>query len=57
MMTLQEIKDALADRNLRVVAVKSGINYNTLLDIRRNPETNPTNKTMVKLSAYLRGAP
>ena len=56
MMTLQEIKDALADRNLRVVAVKSGINYNTLLDIRRNPETNPTNKTMAKLSAYLRGA-
>ena len=55
MMTLSELRAGLSDRNLKTVAARTGLHYNTLLEIRNNPEANPTNKTMAKLSAYFRG--
>lgn len=55
MMTIEQIKKALADRRLIVVAKSTGISYGTLLTIRDNPETNPSLKTMLLLEKYLSG--
>jgi hypothetical protein len=55
MLTLEQIKTALADRRLTVVAESTGLHYNTLRDIRDNPESNPSYRTLKAVSEYLEG--
>lgn len=52
MMTLQKIHEALADRQLSKVSSVTGLHYNTLREVRDNPDCNPTYKVMMALSAY-----
>ena len=51
MLTLQQIRDRLADRRLQVVAQATGINHQTLWRIR-DDGGNPTHETLKKLSIY-----
>jgi hypothetical protein len=53
MMSLDEMKAELEDRNLVAVAAKTGISYGTLLAIRAGT-ANPTERTLSALDAYLR---
>lgn len=51
-MTLEEIKQALADRNLTVVSEAVGLNPHTLYRIVHG-KTNPHRSTIAMLRAYL----
>jgi len=53
MLTLRQIKDALDDRMLTKVADATGVHYNTLRELRNNPDANPTYKVMMAVSDYL----
>lgn len=53
MMTFNEIKECLQDRRVSVVAEATGLHYNTIRDVRDNPNANPTARTLRKLSDYL----
>lgn len=53
MMTLEQIRRALADRMPGKVATSTGIHYNTIREIRDNPDANPTYKVLRALSDYL----
>ena len=53
MMNLEEIRHALEDRVPTKVAEATGVHYNTIRQIRSNPEANPTHKVMQKISDYL----
>lgn len=53
MLTINKIKDALADRRLDVVSKATGLHRNTLAAIRDGRHENPTYETMRKLSEYL----
>jgi hypothetical protein len=53
MMTLEQIRDALSDRMPSKVAEATGIHYNTIRQMRDNPNANPTHKVMLALSNYL----
>ena len=53
MLTLQQIKGALDDRMLSKVAAATGLHYNTLRDVRNNPDANPTYKVLLAISEYL----
>lgn len=55
MLTLEEIKKYLSDRNYTVVAEATGISYNTIRVIARDESANPTYKVMEKLSNYFEG--
>jgi hypothetical protein len=55
MMTLDQIRAALRDRRLTVVAESTGISYGTLLNMRDKQDANPCLKTMLILDEYLRG--
>jgi hypothetical protein len=52
MMTLDQIREALQDRNARRVAVGAGLLYKTVLKIRNDPDANPTYKTVLALDKY-----
>jgi len=52
-MNIEDIKGALKDKRLAVVAEATGLHYNTLREIRDNPEANPTYKVLKLLSSYL----
>jgi len=52
MMTLEQIRKALADRMPVKVADATGLHYNTIRDIRNNRNANPTYKVMLALSNY-----
>lgn len=54
MKTLEEIKAALEDSNLKTVAAKSGVHYNALYRLMRE-QVNPSYETVKKLSDYLEG--
>ncbi len=54
MLTLNEIKEELQDRNLVKVAEGSGVNYNALCRLI-NGKTKPMYDTVEKLSNYLEG--
>jgi len=56
MMTLDEIRTALKDRRLSVVAEKTGLHYNTLYSLMRGENPDPRLSTMQTLSDYLEGA-
>ena len=53
MMTIQEIRDALHDRRLPVVAEATGLSYLTVYKASRG--ANVSYKTAEALSKYLRG--
>jgi transcriptional regulator with XRE-family HTH domain len=54
-MTLEQLKSALADRNVQAVAKATGINPHTLYRIQQG-KTKPHQSTMRLLAQYL-GAP
>lgn len=51
-MTVEQVAEALSDRNLVVVAERTGLNYHTVWRVATGC-TNPTYSTIEKLSAYL----
>lgn len=53
MLTLQQVRKSLSDRQLSKVSKATGIHYNTLREIRDNPDANPTYKVLSALSKYL----
>lgn len=53
MLTLDQIRAALRDRRLAKVAEATGLHYNTIREIRDNPDANPTYKVIKALSDYL----
>jgi len=53
MLIVEEIRDALQDRVLKVVAREAGVNRNTLAMIRNGRETNLKTSTIKALSNYL----
>jgi hypothetical protein len=53
MLTLDQIKAALADRRIKMVAQSTGLHNNTIRDIRDNPKANPSYRVMKALSDYL----
>lgn len=55
MMTLQDIRNALQDRRLLMVAEATGLHYNTIKQVRDNVQSNPTHKVLIALSEYLEG--
>jgi len=54
-MTLEQIRKALRDRNLKAVADETGLHYNTVRELRNNPIYNPNYDTYKKMVDYLRG--
>lgn len=55
MLTLQEIKDGLVGLSLTAVTRETGVNRQTLWEIREGKQDNPQLKTIIALSAYLEG--
>lgn len=53
MLTLNEIKERLQDRNISVIADKTGLNVATIHKIKRSDKANPTYETIKILSDYL----
>ena len=53
MMTLQEIRSALGDRRLDLVAKATGLHANSIARIRDGKNLNPKHSTLVALSTYL----
>lgn len=51
-MTVEQVVAALSDRNLVVVAERTGLNYHTVWRVATGC-TNPAYSTIEKLSAYL----
>lgn len=54
-MTLEQIRSALADRKVAVVARATQIHPNTIRAIIKDPAANPTHRVMKALSEYLSG--
>lgn len=52
MLTPEQVKDKLQDRNLVVVAEVSGIHINTIRKLHKGTATSPSYGTMEKISAY-----
>lgn len=53
MMTVEAIKQALKDRRISLVSKATGLHYNTLRDIRDNPNADPKASTIKAISEYL----
>lgn len=53
MLTLEQIRAALADRNIQVVAQETGVHANIIYRIHSGAVTNPSYKTLQALSEYL----
>jgi len=54
MMTLENIRDALKDRKLSVVARKTGLHYNVVHSFASGRVKNPSYETVIKLTEYIR---
>lgn len=52
MLSLKEIKKGLLAARLSIVSEKTGIHYNTLLNIRDSEDANPTYDILSKLTDY-----
>lgn len=52
MMRLEDIRNALGDRKVSRVADATGVNRQTIYTILKDPESNPTRKTLEALSDY-----
>ena len=53
MLTLEEIRERLKDRNLKKVSEHLDMHYATLTRIANGGITNPTYETVEKISNYL----
>ena len=53
MMTLNDIRLALHDRRIGLVAQATGLHVNTIRDLRDSENTNPSYRVLVALSDYL----
>ena len=53
MMTLNDIRLALQDRRIGLVAQATGLHVNTIRDLRDNENANPSYRVLVALSDYL----
>ena len=53
MLTLEQIRTALADRRLNVVAKATGIHVTTIARIRDGSTLDPKSSVVAALSAYL----
>lgn len=54
-MTLEQIRLALADRKVSMVARATKVHPNTIRAILKDPEANPTHRVIKALSDYLSG--
>lgn len=54
-MTLEQIRAALVDRKVAVVARATKVHPNTIRAIIKDPAANPTHRVMKALSEYLSG--
>jgi hypothetical protein len=52
-LTVEEIRAALADRNLKKVSEGSGVHYHTVMAVANGTRLNPTYDTYVALANYL----
>lgn len=52
MMSIEQIRDQLQDRNLRAVAARCGVNHITLGKIRMGKSIDIRYATLLKLSNY-----
>lgn len=52
MMSLDEIRKKLEDRNLPVVAERIGVSYRTILNIKNGSNKNPSHKVVEALIRY-----
>ena len=57
MLTLDQIRQRLQDRRIDAVAQATGLHYNTVRDVRSNPDANPTHRVIRALSDYLERNP
>lgn len=55
MMTIEQIKKALRDRRMDMVARETGLHVNTVTYIRDGLSKNPVYSTLKALSDYLEG--
>ena len=53
MIKLEDIREKLSDRNLRVVAERSGVNYGTVWRIANGVNKNPSFAAVMKIHEYL----
>ena len=53
MLTIEEVKSRLSDRNLKEVSRRTGISYANLYAIGTGRRKNPTYRVIAKLSDYL----
>lgn len=53
MMTLEQIRAALADRRISMVAQATGLHVNTVIEVKNSPQANPTYRVLKALSDYL----
>ena len=53
MMTLNDIRLALQDRRIGLVAKATGLHVNTIRDLRDSENANPSYRVLVALSDYL----
>ena len=53
MMTLEQIKAALRDRRISMVARATDLHVNTVIEVRDSPDANPTYRVLKALSDYL----
>lgn len=54
-MKIEEIRVALKDRRISMVAEKTGVHYDTIRRIRDGVVTNPSMSVYLALSEYLKG--
>jgi hypothetical protein len=55
MLTIEQIRAALRDRRIGMVAAATGLHYNTVKSVRDSLTANPSYKVLKALSDYLEG--
>jgi len=53
LLTVERIREMLADRHLKIVSDKSGVKYATVRAIASGDVTNPSYESVKRLSEYL----
>ncbi len=54
-MTLEQIREALKDRRIPIVADATGIHHNTIAAIRDGKTSDPSHRVVQALTDYLTG--
>ena len=55
MMTLEQVKEKLQDRNIAEVSRRCNLQYQTVFNIATGCNKNPSYNTVVKLVEYFKG--